>query len=113
MRIGDWSSDVCSSDLPDPGRSARTAQEPSEGVVLLCTRRTVGGARDSGPTGPKETRPRGDQPGMQEDHRRGGQLGREWRRERVCQDVSISEAAGTLHKTPYSHIKVEDHYTIT
>src|SRR3546814_1324241 len=45
MRISDWSSDVCSSDLPlgtaavpgDPGRTAGVSGKPAIGVDLLLT----------------------------------------------------------------------------
>src|SRR3546814_9610063 len=37
MRISDWSSDVCSSDLGDPARRASLSGRPAVGIDLLIT----------------------------------------------------------------------------
>src|SRR3546814_11634566 len=38
MRISDWSSDVCSSDLPPPAKGERHSRASVPALVLLCSR---------------------------------------------------------------------------
>src|SRR3546814_13469753 len=100
MRISDWSSDVCSSDLPISRR--RIAQELAklglrDGAVATCAARSTSSTREAN---------RKSQRGgvVKADVRQGsapvggGQIGRASGRERVCQYVSISVVAVYLKK---------------
>src|SRR3546814_7212642 len=75
MRISDWSSDVCSSDLLQPGNRQGPAARPLflDGLVV-GRRHSTGHRGDTGKPGP---------------HRKLSQIGRAPCRERVCQYVSI------------------------
>src|SRR3546814_10312069 len=54
MRISDWSSDVCSSDLPDADLRRRRDDRP--GTVLLDVRRRCQGRRPRGAAGTPQPR---------------------------------------------------------
>src|SRR3546814_1846194 len=94
LRISDWSSDVCSSDLSIRPRRPRRARDRSSaragaGDRAWSRRRGGGGGSER----PGSRRPRGRV------HRhRGGQIGRASCRERVCQYGSISVVAVSLNK---------------
>src|SRR3546814_19229204 len=88
MRISDWSSDVCSSDLPESCQGARVEGRPRlparacrwhGGPQLWRCRRQAGGPAAA------------------------GQLGRASCRERVCQYVSLPVVAVALQKTTSYH----------
>src|SRR3546814_15692690 len=112
MRISDWSSDVCSSDLIEGPRS----QLPPRGGVL---HRRIGTARgpDTGAGGAEslaaaaQPHPRGGLPARRrprpEQGQRGaaGEIGRASCRERVCQYVKISVVAETLRKQKHKNIR--------
>src|SRR3546814_12778257 len=109
MRISDWSSDVCSSDLEGPGLTnleyALCAEEMGRigfaSEVFNCS------APDTG--------------NMEVFHRYGTaaqkerwlkQIGRASCRERVCQYVSMSVVAGALKKKKYNNSTRENKNTI-
>src|SRR3546814_18392779 len=88
MRISDWSSDVCSSDLPlSPvslarlGRSRKTGPRKATALALAAIRETFedSGLRLAAPA-------------------HGAKIGRASGEERVCQYVSISVVAVSLKK---------------
>src|SRR3546814_9825886 len=82
MRISDWSSDVCSSDLPlvEPAREGREGQGDRAGKVLDGTFRR---ARGNAHPGDDQSDPRP----FVERAERPGKIGRASCRERVCQYV--------------------------
>src|SRR3546814_15637576 len=93
MRIGDWSSDVCSSDLGD--QTATLAEQLLEclehqGILAFEVGIETAHCQPGGAHHLAATRP-GRTPLNQ-------QVGRASRRERVTKYVSISEIAGTLNK---------------
>src|SRR3546814_13235489 len=105
MRISDWSSDVCSSDLMPGWRGGELPPQPE---WSLCPRRGLsgvgarrGGAGDrrdgdrhvAAGGGTRRARPRGDRPPSA-----GREIGRASWRERVGQYVLISVVVGTLKK---------------
>src|SRR3546814_19139426 len=89
MRISDWSSDVCSSDLGDPARRASLSGRPAvgidlpitdaDGVPLLEQREAEGHLRVRGGTVVEryfgQRAPATDAAGWRSDERR---LGKEW-----------------------------------
>src|SRR3546814_16291331 len=84
MRISDWSSDVCSSDLADAGpamSSSARRRSRTRSCRCGCSVRRPAAARRSG----ARTRARGC-----------AEIGRASCRERVCQYVSISVVAVSL-----------------
>src|SRR3546814_4790160 len=107
MRISDWSSDVCSSDLP-----AGTARPRTRAALASRSVRTPCGQRRRGNAGllPARDRPQADGgarraltgipawPKMPRDGRRDGKIGRASWRERVCQYVEISVVAVSYTK---------------
>src|SRR3546814_17930819 len=91
MRISDWSSDVCSSDLRPPAREHRRRPRLRQSVLR----------RGQGPRRwPHRYRVPGPAVGAQSrlPHAR-GEIGRASCRERVCTYVSISVVADNLKKT--------------
>src|SRR3546814_11653694 len=80
MRISDWSSDVCSSDL--------TAEGGQHDISARQGRRQIIERRDLGRQ-PARRRLRA---------KRQAEIGRATCRDRVCQYVSISVVAGSVHK---------------
>src|SRR3546814_11076593 len=102
MRISDWSSDVCSSDLLDRrtqqaigilrGRRGadldpRRVREPGFQIVAMLAARTEAETRH----------------GANDDRDARLQIGRASCRERVCQYVSISVVAVSLKKKSMKH----------
>src|SRR3546814_3415019 len=88
MRISDWSSDVCSSDLPPNRRgsllvSAKTDEQYGVQIVDLGKERMRGGCRRCRPLGAGGVSQIGQCPDMQHAGRR--EIGRASCRERVCQ----------------------------
>src|SRR3546814_16272123 len=99
MRISDWSSDVCSSDLGtvttsrSPSRSPRMDSRPDRSGRSASPRATsTWSAHGCGTQGVDV----GSPPLL--DRTWPGQLGRAACRERVCQDVLIPGGAGLLNK---------------
>src|SRR3546814_13144532 len=94
MRISDWSSDVCSSDLLQPLSSLDAlAVDPhlAGPQQLLQPAMTERGEMPLEPAVEA-------QPGLVLGDCDGHEIGRASCRERVCQYVSISVVAGSLHK---------------
>src|SRR3546814_7753552 len=95
MRISDWSSDVCSSDLPEAAGSGRFGQDEGEYRIEVAG---AGRQHEDVPDRVIERQPLPDE----EDHAgriedaAGQQNGRESCRERVGQDVEISVAEVSL-----------------
>src|SRR3546814_16569775 len=89
-RISDWSSDVCSSDLPIIAQRLQVSQPVLDVLFARVCLHFVGATHDVG----------GDAQPI--DHRfaerRDGQIGRAACRERVCPYVSLSVVAVTLKK---------------
>src|SRR3546814_12267171 len=111
MRISDWSSDVCSSDLSsartfrrcgdDPRRDSRWGR--SAGRLRVSARRSAGQPRPGiAPHGTGQAHPRA----IAARQARKLEIGSAPGRERVCQDVWISEDAVSLKK------KTNQTYTI-
>src|SRR3546814_15412824 len=116
MRISDWSSDVCSSDLLAHRRRHRAAQadEPcrqADGDGVHLREATVDAVDDVEPVvlaelhlGQQRAALRHQRPARLGEDRHGGaqlqllQIGRASCRERVCQYVYISVVAGSLKK---------------
>src|SRR3546814_16202038 len=116
MRISYWSSDVCSSDLTDPGGRDRPgvgAEYGDPGCRPRCRRgggserraifgRSSPAARSLGYAGVCRNpcaAARGDAAGGRGRRARGGPSGRASCRDRVGQEVSISVVAVSLKKT--------------
>src|SRR3546814_13690250 len=100
MRISDWSSDVCSSDLADPpGHVLRNiGGVPGEGIgavgddAAVRQVRKADAERHRRPTVDRGEQHQCDTPGDQQ------QIGRASCRERVCKYVYISVVAVALNK---------------
>src|SRR3546814_16093570 len=102
MRISDWSSDVCSSDLPTSSASRNAGWAMGRAGPCASRHRT----------GDHAALPRGS-------HRLGREIGRASCRERVCQYVYISVVAvslkkkhGTHHNQPVlmnKHVNINDY----
>src|SRR3546814_11743457 len=99
MRISDWSSDVCSSDLHDRGTSARINKQPRRPAIKQRVRRrehslinTRERKRESQRSALLEAvRLAEDEPSAE--RHVGSEIGRASCRERVCQYVKISVVA--------------------
>src|SRR3546814_8940272 len=92
MRISDWSSDVCSSDLPAPRPAPHERAHRPRPSAHASTR----AARPARRRAPRGRAPRSD-------------IGRASCRERVWQYVYIQVGAVSLDKK--NHINTQDHYT--
>src|SRR3546814_14075556 len=98
MRISDWSSDVCSSDLQDRGgrRRIRLAAIAAQRKLRALRRIDhVGGGHFDHPADPLVSEAWHD---LSARLARLAQIGRASGRERVCQYVSISVVAGSIKK---------------
>src|SRR3546814_16043188 len=109
MRISDWSSDVCSSDLADDAQAAARGSGLADARLCGCLFdlpvRSEGRAAQIRPARP---RPAGGAWSPQDDWRPGrhdrgygaydGEIGRAACRERGCQDESVWGGAGALKK---------------
>src|SRR3546814_21118196 len=107
MRISDWSSDVCSSDLPDPiaadpfsacgfsrkGRRPGRRKRSERADARLRLRSSSGNRLE--PAGQTEAAPKSV---VGIDNENGGPIGRAAGRERGGQSVSISGVARSLKK---------------
>src|SRR3546814_7482585 len=102
MRISDWSSDVCSSDL-----FCGTGQRLSRLGSGYLGRRPAARRADPADSGNGLGKPyfASGAHGAALERNGQGQIGRASCRERVCQYVSISVAAGSLKKTDSSSKK--------
>src|SRR3546814_19358559 len=107
MRISDWSSDVCSSDLVEPGTAHVGVDVAAADLDRL--RRHIGAQPRGHPDQPVAGEYRVGHTRRIRDHRgeagvemigveAGRKIGRAWCRERVCQTVWISVVAGPLKK---------------
>src|SRR3546814_14998066 len=105
MRISDWSSDVCSSDLVVVQRVARYRQlegegfaKPAQQLIRISTARSGidPACRLSVPQPGQYECGEPREGGMAVDRRRGQEMGRASCRRRVCQEGSISVVAGLL-----------------
>src|SRR3546814_20663584 len=109
MRISDWSSDVCSSDLRGGGQNGR--QKPGEAVGPFQPDGPAdleqSGENENGPShgAPSFRSVPGPSPAMSgrlrgrpRNRLLSGAIGRASCRERVCQYVLISVVAGTIKK---------------
>src|SRR3546814_18265951 len=97
MRISDWSSDVCSSDLAPP-----LPVEPPAIGAGGAQRRDQGDEVARQPVRPGEPVRRGDiprDPGLHGPWHRIAEIGSASCRDRVCQDVYISVFAVAFKKT--------------
>src|SRR3546814_13856041 len=101
MRISDWSSDVCSSDLLASARLAQLdrlipLEQRQRGLAMLPamekneTRERLAAVSAAAPPPPAKPKP--------SPHQTASQNGRASCRDRVCQYVSISEVAASLKK---------------
>src|SRR3546814_16721284 len=101
MRISDWSSDVCSSDLPEVFRfdMAPRRKMPFEGTAQMALRPPGGCGRagDAAAPAPQEAAV-GQQAEVVQQAAGSGEIGRASCRGRVCQDVDISGVAVSLKK---------------
>src|SRR3546814_17915818 len=99
MRISDWSSDVCSSDLGVPSAANCTVSGPLWIEIIICTQsftpRKFAPPMDVYPSSCTHTHACMQQHPSQI---RTAQLGRASCRERVCKYVSISVVAVSLQK---------------
>src|SRR3546814_11321570 len=102
MRISDWSSDVCSSDLQDPGLVELRLPDRDRARLEVHVAQIESGEFAAAQTGTIGQKHHGV-----EDHRSQrciwrrvgtGKIGRASCRERVCQYVSISVVAVSLKK---------------
>src|SRR3546814_19865098 len=89
MRISDWSSDVCSSDLPRRGRAAAERNHLPQALLSDLRRSSVDEEFD--PVEVHLSEPFASAPC--------NQIGTASRKERVCQYVSISVVAVSLKNT--------------
>src|SRR3546814_19730513 len=101
MRISDWSSDVCSSDLMDNGRLTDHHGKTVDfrNVVLIMT--TNAGASDMARQGIGFGDISKEDAGDEAVKLMFTQIGRASCRAQLCQDVSISVVAVTLKKKQY------------
>src|SRR3546814_16555230 len=95
MRISDWSSDVCSSDLAAPADRAYAAASSA----TRAWRGPRPSAIPSASTGPPYGHRPASHPALRTSaHRPALEIGRASWRERVCQYVEISEVPESLKK---------------
>src|SRR3546814_15850058 len=100
MRISDWSSDVCSSDLADPDQDERRTlhHELAPAVEVGERRDEEMVERAAGIVAHGEEKQEAGQHGERDRQQRRRKIGRASCRERVCQYVSISVVAVSLKK---------------
>src|SRR3546814_13327435 len=104
MRISDWSSDVCSSDLAAARRMAAPDHRGAGGVGPRPSRSPVGALRGQ-PDRPQIERPPRSRHRDLREVEGADQIGRASCRERVCQYVSISVGAVSFTKNKTSQKK--------
>src|SRR3546814_14771086 len=108
MRISDWSSDVCSSDLfirstwagALSGRRCMTTRPPVERSRFSTFSGSAGGGATGACAGASGSAC-------------ANEIGRASCRERVCQDVEISVVAVSLKQKTYTVIRLHDTHNIT